>query len=280
MNTRLRRLEPESCYDSLLRMLEDEASIREICAMVQLMPTLALRVLEAANAETYAGSMPVDRLDRAVILLDRDGIADVATAAKQVDDFETTLDDLNAAELQRHHIVAAEAAALVAEAARLPLVEEARTAALLHDVGLQLQQESDPAGFLEAWNASQASGARLVDHERLCTNTDHCDAAKEFLEAKGLPASTVSAVEFHHDPLAAPRRVRYLAMILYTAECLVSRAGLGRTSKATSPALEMRILEELRFSPDILEAHVPALVGRIIDVSSLAPNTLVRGVVT
>lgn len=276
----LRRLEPAAAYDGLLRMLEDEdVGIREICAVVYTLPTLALHVLSRANQPSYAGTMPVDRIDRAVILLDRDGVADLATEVRETEPFDSVVNGLDRSELQRHHIVAAEAAALLAEAARIPLVEEARTAALLHDCGLQLQQESDPSGFYEAWSASQATGARLVDHERLCTQTDHCEVAQRFLEARGIPRTLVTAIEFHHDPLSAPQRVRYLAILLYAAECLASRAGFGQHAEtAHPPTLEVRILEELRFSKEILEAHAPALIGRIIDVTTLAPAALGRGI--
>lgn len=274
----LRRIEPTAAYDALLRMLEDEnMHIRDVCSVVHTLPTLAARVLSLANSERYAGSTPVDRIDRAVILLDRDGVADLAAQARDEEPFTNAVSDLDGVELQRHHIVSAEAAALLAEAARIPLVEEARTAALLHDCGMQLQQEINPRGFAEAWIASHVSGARLVDHERLCTGTDHCELAQRWLSERGIPRTTVNAIEFHHDPLSAPRRVRYLAVLLFAAECLVARAGFGRHSGGSAPTLEERILEELRFSEEILEAHVPAFIGRIIDVTALAPAALGRG---
>jgi len=204
--------------------------------------------------------MLIDRIDRAVILLGRVPLTSLVGAILAAAPDPAPDPGLDLGALVEHQIAVAHAAAVVARGARLPLEEEARTAGLIHDIGLDLAVQKRPDALARALAASDATKTRLVEHERLVSGTDHCEEAEHVLGAWGFPDSLVCAVGYHHDPLAAPRSHRYLAMLVYAGECLARRAGFDDFGDEP-PVLEEKILSELRLSLDLLDAHVPTMLN-------------------
>ena len=255
--------ESRESFEEVVEALTGDADPLEIARMIHTLPSLALRVLDLANRSRISGSMSITRVDRALLLVERPRLIVLATQATE--ERQDVPEGLDAEALRSHLTVVAEAASIVAVAARLPLEEEARAAGLLHDIGIVAQMRSRPREFSTAMAEAADGNSRLIDHERLHCATDHCEVAEDYLRGLGLPETLAAAVGYHHDPLAAPSDHRYLTILLYAAECLAWRAGYRDGCADAAPHLESRILAELRLTPESLEMCIPVLersVGR------------------
>lgn len=251
-------------YERLETLLDcDRPCDESVLEHVATMPDFAAHVLRTANSESWGHGMPINRLDHAVILLGRNGLRDLVAELALLPEFTPNSPSLDVGRYIEHCVAISQGAALIAQAAELPVVMEAKTAGLLHDIGIQLEVERSEIEFLNALESSRRSGSRLLEHERLTIGTDHCEAGEMWMTQNGLPEALRAATAFHHDPLNAPAEHRFLATILYAAECLARRAGFDDLDGDTSAALEPRVLAELRLNERVIEALVPALGEKV-----------------
>ena len=256
----LRPVEGQETYTKLVAELADPDSLFDtIHERISCMPVFATHLLRLANGPLNSGDMPIQRIDRAITLLGRDTVYDLAKEAKAARGFPDQVAGFDTARLVRHHVVVSRAAQLVAHAARLPLGDAARAAGLIHDIGIFRQLEVNPTEFAEACHEAAQARTRITDHEGLHCHTDHCERAENLLTRWGLAPGLVAAVGYHHDPLAAPAEFRFLTVLLYASECLAMRAGFRFLYGNRTLALEESVLASLRISDPQLRAYVPVL---------------------
>ncbi len=247
-------------YARLLSLLKSSDLTSEaVHHEVSKLPICAARLLALANQADQSGAMAIDRIDRAVMLLGRDAVVDEVEflATSNADDPSANEEAIE--HLVRHSYVVSRAAELMSHAARLPLHQQARAAGLLHDIGVFVLLRDCPAEFLAAMHDSARERAATVEYECLHCGRDHCEAGESMLRSWGVPDSLLAPIAFHHDPLAAPRRHRYTALLLYAAECLAIRAGYRETFGTRALRLERQVLAELQLGDDVLRVHVPIL---------------------
>ena len=261
-------MEGREAYGELrTTLLEPGFPFDRVYRLISRMPAFACHLLRLANSSNFAGRTPIDRLDRAIILVGRHALVDLAKELTSQVGREPRIPGLDPARFVDHHITVSEAAVLIAQAAQLPLEHEARTAGLIHDIGLQLQMQRGTNAFVSAYEDSQAGRSRLIEHERFHCGTDHCELAEELLVSWNVPESLALAIGYHHDPLTAPDH-RYLAIIIYAAECLTLRAGFSGICGEKAHSREDEVLSELRISPEALETHVPILKHQLAAAES------------
>ncbi len=260
-------------FEYLRQILElEEFGSDLIVGALYFTPDFALHVLALANSSTFSATTSIERLDRAVFLLGRKTIRDLTYEVELIpDDSVDSETPVSWKAFVYESVSVATGASLVARAAQIPLVEEARTAGLIHDLGFDLLCRERKEETALAWNAALATGTRLVDHERLYSDTDHCEVAEELFRAAGLPDSLTIATGLHHDPLVAPVEHRYLTILIYAGECLTQRAGL-QNCHGEPPALEDRVFAELRLNEDMTTSFVPLLLTEL-ERLGLSPRT-------
>ncbi|MFT7618633.1 MAG: HD-like signal output (HDOD) protein [Planctomycetota bacterium] len=260
-------------FEYLTRILESGDHDSDlVLGALSFTPDFALHVLALANSPTFSASTPIERLDRAVFLLGRKTIRDLARNVELSPvDLTDSQSPISWADFVLESVAVATGASLIARAAQIPLVEEARTAGLIHDLGFEVLARENGPKLQEAWDAAKITGTRLVDQERVFCGTDHCEVIEEILGAGGLPDSLTIACGLHHDPLVAPSDHRYLTILLYAGECLAHRAGLQH-GKSTRPLLEDRIFAELRLDESVTSSFIPMLLTEL-ERLGLSPRT-------
>lgn len=237
---------------------DDDRLLRLIMAM----PDFAIEVLLAANSDAWGRGMMIDRLDHAVILLGKKGIREVADDVLRRPNFEAAPNEL-ARTFADHAMAVSVAAEVIAQASELPVGPIARTAGIVHDVGFLILAETRADELRMAIEQSKNSGSRIVEHERMVLGTDHAEVGEAWLSANGFPPSLVAVAAFHHDPMIAPADHRYLSMLIYAAECTARHGGYSQLDGEMAPALEDRVLEELRLNRRIIEAYSETLTARV-----------------
>lgn len=252
------RLSPPSAFLELHALLQDATipAARLATHMLEL-PDLAAEVLRLANSATYGMERTVDRLDRAVSLLSpkllRELVLSMAMgrAARGMPDLGG---ELSPAWLSRHLKRVARYAGVVARAVNLPLEEEARTAGIVHDVGIIELALRDSDELRRAHEDAAVAGEPTLRFERERLGVDHAELGRDMVEGWGLPESIVHAVAFHHAPLAAPDGKRYLPSVLAIAESLCETEG-GATFASAVPG----ILHALELSEADWNGLVPTM---------------------
>jgi HD-like signal output (HDOD) protein len=209
-------------------------------------------------------------LDRAVILVGQGEILAIArdlyTRALSSAENEPFYEQLTA-----HLVRASRAAAVIARATRLPLVHEAATAGLLHDLGLAYQMRESPIAMRAAMKDAHDAGSRLIEHERIHLVTDHCETLKRMLLAANVSPHIATVVEYHHDPLSAPASYRTLAAIVHAGIQLARRQSGGAADEGAHVETAFplacdampAVLAELRLTEAFFEAFEHHAVGSV-----------------
>ncbi len=241
----------------LRSLLERDVSDEKIVEALLFVPDFACLILAEANSPKYSGGTAISTLERAVVILGQDSIRALADEQPRRR-FASEVERRTWRDLVAHGAAIGIGAGMLASAVQLPLVGDLRTLGVIHDLGLQILCRQNPTGYSAAHAAATATSSRIVDHERFHCGTDHSEIAEDLFRDLGLPESICLAVGFHHDPLNAPTRHRYLATLLFAGECLARRAGSGDESGiADVESLEPRVLGSLRLGPSVVDALLP-----------------------
>jgi len=257
------RLSPPSAFlDLHARLKEPSLAPERITEAIMELPDLAAEIMRLANSSLYGMERTIDRLDRGIALIGPAVLREVVLtmamgrAARAMPDLGGSL---SPAWMRGHLVSVARAAALVARCFNVPLEEEARTAGILHDVGLIELALRDARELRCAHDDAALAGESTLVHERARFGVDHAELGLETVESWGLPQLIVHAVACHHAPLTAPTGMRFLPSVLSVAETLVGPdADCGRSS--ASP----EILRALEISPDEWQKIIPTLAPLVL----------------
>jgi len=209
------------------------------------------RIIRAVNSPYYGLQQKVTQLDRAMTFLGLRGVKDFAVAASLSAVFKggrfgkwTTRD------LWDHSLAVGLLARELAIATRPPpaarksttddtdAAEEAFTAGLLHDIGLMAEAQVATGDLATAITAAAAVDAPLREVERRTFGFDHCELGAALAERWKFPALIRAAVAHHHDPRNAPPDAARVAWLVYVADTLVCRHGVGFTLTAKDQPLD------------------------------------------
>lgn len=204
---------------SLLMQLD--ASMAEVAAVIEADPGLTASMLRAANSAASAANTPIVRVSDALVRIGFRTARSLVVAAllrAQTDQLDET--GINLAALWDHLL----ATGLLAVAASSPGEgrSAAFTAGVLHDVGRIAMAAVAPAEYRRVVEMAR-EGMPTLDAERAVFGTDHLEAAVVAASSWSLPAELTEAVASHHtgssgELASAVRAGRRIAALLGYAD--------------------------------------------------------------
>lgn len=174
-------------------------SVAHILAQDQ---SLSVRVLRLANSAYYGMSRKVGNLTEAVVVLGMRSIRNLAMVASTYPWMVRALPGYNLGpkQLWTHSFGVAVGAQAIAQRARLPEVEVAFTAGLLHDLGkvaLSVWIENKVAALIALANRD---GLTFDKAERRVLGFDHTEVGLYLAQSWNLPDVLCKAIRYHHEP--------------------------------------------------------------------------------
>lgn len=216
-------------------------SVAHILAQDQ---ALSVRVLRLANSAYYGLSRKVSDLSEAVIVLGMRSVRNLAMVASTYPWMIRPLAGycLGPRQLWAHSFGVAVGAQAVAERSRVPGLEAAFTAGLLHDLGkvaLSIWLENKVAALIALANRD---GLTFDQAERKVLGFDHAEVGQYMAEAWNLPKSLVDGIRYHHEPnLCHPHSP--IVDCVHVADYLTMTMGVGLGGDGL----------QYKFSPECLE---------------------------
>jgi HD-like signal output (HDOD) protein len=216
---------------------------REVAALISQEPGLSVRVLRIANSAFYGRPRDISTIAGALRLLGLEAVRGVAAAACM----DRTLANQQANSplelrlLARHSLATAIGARELATRHCIELAGDAFIGGLLHNLGVTVQMQLDPAGvrtMLEARLEGFAGGVPALEAGRICVGHERC--LEVVFLAWNLPEALVAACCHHHEPTEAPGDFGQLASLVHLGACLALASGhtyaLEPSALAPSPA--------------------------------------------
>lgn len=200
---------------ALLDVLKDTTtSADRVRVVLERDPAMTANILKLANSAYYGVRRTIGSVRDALVMLGNRAVATLAFASGMAPvlrrDLEGYGEDRDA--FWRHCLVAGAAAARAADlAGRSRWRTQCFTAGLVHDVGMLV---------IDRWLVGEGQHLpRLPDEtalrqaERDLLGFDHAETGAALAEAWGFPEPLVTALRYHHTPLAAPSDRAFVAAV-------------------------------------------------------------------
>ena len=244
----------------LLSLLSNPlVSSREVASLVSQEPGLSVRVLRIANSAFYGQSRAISTVDAAIRLLGLEAVRGVAAAACM----DRTMAGaqkgapMDLGRLVDHSLATAIAARELARKYVPDGAGDAFIGGLLHNLGVTVQLQLDPAGvgrMLTARQAGVSEDILALESGRVGVGHQHC--LQVIFSAWNLPASLVAACCHHHDPQAATPEYARLAAAVHLGTWLALACGQTYALEPEAGALSetaLGCLALLEMAPEALE---------------------------
>ncbi|GBC97018.1 Ribonuclease Y [bacterium HR16] len=254
----------------VMRMTEDPRSdAQSIAKVIATDQAMAARVLKLANSAFYGLPRRVSTLSEAVVILGFRTIKNLAIAASTFELLNREIAGywLQRGELWRHSLACAIGAQLIARKVRLPVVEEAFVAGLLHDIGKVAINLFVREQFDQIMERAQQDRIPFVEAEQAVLGFNHAMAGGLIAEKWNLPPSLVSVIKYHHQPSSAPDKDLMISVV-HLADILSITMGIGIGGDGLYYALEEGTLATLAFE----QADIDELCEQIVDQMARVVN--------
>jgi HD-like signal output (HDOD) protein len=225
----------------IIEAVDDTGSTdKDVAKAFGLDPALAARLLRVANSAYYSTGTRVDSVERAVKVLGRQRMRDVALGISAIRAFEgIPIEVVRMDDFWSHSLYCGILAHLIADLGKPALTDSAFTAGLLHDIGqlvlfMRAPEESRLA-LLRV--AAEGDELTMADAESAIIGFSHMDVGLHLAKAWRLPPSLVEPIGFHHRPQLA-RSHRETVAIVHIANSWAVLAKIGSDVLEDAPAID------------------------------------------
>ncbi|MDR3584992.1 MAG: HDOD domain-containing protein [Desulfosporosinus sp.] len=229
-------------------------------------PALTAGILRQANSSFYGYARRISSLQEAVVLLGFQVIQGIAMSTAIAPLLKTQLVGykINQEGLWKHSLLTAMAAKRLCQHRKLPYVEVAFTAGLLHDIGkliisIYVREVGD-------YLLKKATESRLsyVELEGKVIGFDHAKVGGFLAESWNLPDELVAAISFHHSPSNAQNHEQ-LTSVIHVANGLAGLLGIGGGVDSLYNPIERKALDLLTLQESDLKLVLVDLNRFLLD---------------
>jgi len=193
-------------HDRVIRLLDaTDTPPGEIARVIGHDPGLTARLIKAANGKRYGASSEIRNVEEAVQLIGVGELRTLVTATAAAGSFrsiDVKLVDMG--DFWRHSACCGLVARVLADECDACDPESLFVAGLLHDIGQLVIYHELPELAQKVLEKAGADEQSRYHAEQEILGVSHAQVGAELLRLWGLSDSLCEAVEFHHEPAAAP----------------------------------------------------------------------------
>ncbi|MGA2500009.1 MAG: HDOD domain-containing protein [Tepidisphaeraceae bacterium] len=219
----------------IIAIVEDpDSSSADLHEIVAHDPALVTRILKVVNSAFYGLPGQIASINRAIVLLGLNAVKNIAVAAGLGQLFRGVrlCEEFTARDLWTHCVAVAVATSDLARGMRIPLIDEAFLAGMVHDVGLLVSLQLMPGQLCQACEEARTSASSFCDIERGIMGVDHQQLGQALCELWKFPRTCQLIAAYHHRPSAMPAESRLLVTLVAVADvmCCAQRQGFNLTT--------------------------------------------------
>ncbi|WP_415718861.1 HDOD domain-containing protein [Maridesulfovibrio sp.] len=163
---------------------------------------LSARLLSLVNSPLYGLSLPVESLSRAVSIIGRTGLSQLALSVSVMDSFKGKGESvLFMEDFWKHSLACAVFCRILASQVPSASQDRCFVVGMLHDLGRLILMQHYPDEVCDSFYMSMAHGMTICEAETRIFGFDHCGLAGALFEEWNFPPSLISAVAGHHGDL-------------------------------------------------------------------------------
>lgn len=248
----------------VMELTEDpDSTVQDINAVLAQDQGLTARVLKLANSAFYGFPRRISTVTDATVLLGFKTIRSIVLAASVNEILSQEMEGyaLEYGELWKHSQCSAMTARLIAKRVKYGGLDVAYTAALLHDIGKVVLNNSMKEAYQEVLNKVIHDNLTFLQSEQIILGFDHAQVGAQIAEKWNLPPELVETIACHHEPGRAQVNPKLTAIVhLADAVCVAMGVGVGIDGMlypVSSQALQVL---------DLQQSDVDAIVSEMVDI--------------
>ncbi len=247
-----------------------QSSASQLHGIVSHDPALTTRILKVVNSAFYGMPGQVGSIERAIVLLGFNTVKSLALAASLGQLFRgvTLCEGFTARDLWKHCICVGVGARELARQMKLPTVEEAFLAGIIHDLGLLISLQMWPERVRAACERAKA-GEDFCLIEREVVGVDHMQMGAAVAEQWRFPKVCQQVAGFHHRPKLATADAKLMVTLVYVADTLCCQQERGFNLTALRQRVEEAGLAEVRIDPVLITRMAEKMDDLVAAASSL-----------
>lgn len=221
-----------------------DTDIDDVADLLKLDQTIAMKIMRVANSIEYARGEQTITLKDAIIRIGLEELKNLVTGIGIVDNLAEikSTGSLNHELFWEHSLAVAVCSSKIASYCPDVGDEVAFTAAILHDIGRVILQQTFPDEYKQVLETADNLGISLELVEKRLLLADHTSIAQTMLHSWNLPKDLVDAIANHHcQPsklsTSCPKNTR-LAAIIELSNRIVHAMGIGSSGNSTISSTE------------------------------------------
>ncbi|MDX9714390.1 MAG: HDOD domain-containing protein [Dissulfurispiraceae bacterium] len=222
---------------------KDGSSIAEMEDLIAKDQAFSTRILRVANSPYYGRGRSIDTVSSAIMMIGFNTMKSLVVAAS-LKDMHSRF-GLFEKKLWEHSLAVSITASLIARKTRLVPDEEAMVAALLHDVGKTVLNNSMSGQYSLVIERVFEEGIPFYNAETDMLGFNHCNVGGLIARKWKLPKGLEAVIEYHHaDDLPAFEDTSYEVMcgIVKVADALCLNLGIGFQMQRIIPDIDIQAL--------------------------------------
>ena len=257
---------PEVIQKAREVMSKPNVTFKEIGKVLETDQAIVAKVLKIANSAYYGLSGRVASIHQALVVLGHQTLEQVINTAWASKILANTMKGygFEAGTLWNHSLAVAMGAKTISAKRHPTLENDAFTAGLLHDVGKLILDEYIQKNK-SAYDDLKSNGTSSRKAEETLFGFDHSEIAALICEEWNLPEIQAHAIKFHHAPDSASDNE--LVYVLYLADYLARKCGLGTEPMDASETIPDKILAQLEFKAEDLDPIMQEITEYVGNVS-------------
>ncbi|MBL0700354.1 MAG: HDOD domain-containing protein [Desulfosarcina sp.] len=234
---------------------DPQSSAEDIATVVNKSPSLAARLLKIVNSSFYGFQSRIDSISRAVAVIGTKEISSLAIGLSAISVFKDIPKEIADMHLfLKHSLACGLLARIIAAHNNIPQTEQLFVAGLLHDIGRVVIYKDFSGQAAMLFRLCAGGDKLLYQEEKNWLGCKHTDVGKILLTKWNLPETLVHSVFYHHNPSRAREPV--WPSIVHLADIIANGLGLGSSGERCVPQLDEKAMNNVSFSPGILEMIV------------------------
>jgi len=261
----------------IIQLVEDpDSTAQDLNQVISNDPALGARILKVVNSAFYGLPGQIGSINRAIVLLGLNAVKNIAIAASLAKLFRggRICPGFDARELWTHCVGVASATRLLSDKAGLRLPDEAFLAGLIHDLGIMVEVQARRAKFVEVIDAisvDKEKTLRQAETEILGANHEQFGAG--ICKLWKFPVSFQYVTGFHHHPWDLQDNRSTLTELVYLADVLCAREGIGFAAGTEKDEPDGGILRKLDLSDEDFDTVGKALPEAMSEAQSIFSNS-------
>jgi putative nucleotidyltransferase with HDIG domain len=258
-----------SVVNKLLEIIRNpSSSAMQLKGIIEVDPPLSAKILRRANSAYYGVKRNVTSIQEAIVFIGFNTVKELALNLKVGTIFSKSkqVHNYSRQKLWKHSLAVAMCCKNIYRREFREQGEDIYSSALLHDIGIMVEEEFAPDDFTQIAESMEQSGEAIQDIEKGLLGFDHPLLAQKLIEAWNMPEELAKTIAYHHRPKAVDPQFIKPAMTIFVSDYITKKnnLGIGEGDEGLPPETEfMDCLDALKISSDSIEIIIEDVVEEI-----------------